>query len=138
MGQAAQKLDAERVKEGQVVQLAAIITSFLQGFADTLEEDFEVLLTGTFFRLGDIIILVHLFQRGGDLPSAGESTLVTMEYATSLVGVDVRTGRLDKVRIGTLKFLSMDSLYAVITGAPHMDFSAEAVRRCSEPLKSIE
>jgi hypothetical protein len=132
MEETTRRLDEERTHVQNISQLNDIVKEAIKKLADSLEEEFEEIIPGSYFRIGDIIIMVEPFQNQKDkLPDPKQKhELIIMEYFVCLMGIDKRNGRLDRIRIGTLKFLGYDSFYKTITEAPtYMELNASAVMK---------
>ncbi len=128
-----ERLEEERLAQSQALALGSIIGDVFNKLATALEEDMEVITSGTFYRVGDLVFCVGLFQKKEGLPDPTNPKLAVMEYVVWLLGVNQRTTQLDRVRVGTLKFLNYDGLYETVTKASaNISFSADEVLKLRE------
>ena len=116
--------------------VARTASASLQNFADSLGEELEDIIAGRYYRLGDIVLDVTLFELS-ELPDPSQkSSLIAMAYAVSLVVLDREKGYLIRRRIGTLQLLSYDSLSAAIRNLlPHQTADSAAVLAYRSKLK---
>lgn len=129
------QLQQERARAEQVSLLASIVDDAMRKLAEKLEEELTVIEDGYFYQVGDLVMLVELFQRyRRDLPDPSlKPSLVTMEYAVWILGVDTRSARLDRIRLGTLTLQDYDGIYKAVTSAPrHLNLDVEAVMALRE------
>ena len=129
------QLQQERARAEQVSLLASIVDDAMRKLAEKLEEELTVIEDGYFYQVGDLVMLVELFQRyRRDLPDPSlKPSLVTMEYAVWSLGVDTRSARLDRIRLGTLTLQDYDGIYKAVTSAPrHLNLDVEAVMALRE------
>ena len=123
-----QQIQAERLQQAQVSQLKEIVRDALGKFARTLEEELTEIIPGAVYQVGDIVLLVELFEKARTLPDPGQPSFAVLEYLVWLLGVDKRSNRLDRRRLGTLKFLDYDGLYKEVVQAPtYLNLQATAV-----------
>jgi hypothetical protein len=137
LAHSATQIEAERARNSLVMELESIIIDSLQKLAESLGEEFKVIKTGYYYQIGDLVLLVELFQsKTGELPDPTKGRLVLMEYLVWIMGVDMRSQRVDKLRMGTLSYLDYDKFYRTITEAPsYLELNATAVLALDEQLE---
>ncbi len=135
----ASSLELERSRSEQTQQLESIIRDALQKLADSLGEELKVIDAGYYYQIGDILLLVELFQSQHVLPNPSNPNLVVTEYLVWLIGIDKRSDRLDKLRQGTLQFVTYDSLYRTITSSPsYLNLNASDVLKQRRDLERFK
>lgn len=115
------------LREEELKALTAIIEAKLKTLSDELEVEFVVIESGKFFQLGDLVLHVQPYQQGGERLNPSKPKFAIMNYVVSLIGVDIRTGRLDKYRVGSVKFLNYNGLYKAVTENEVLQFEAALV-----------
>lgn len=123
-----------RAQEDQA--LAQIIFKNIQKVSEALGVQCEEIMPGKLYLLGDIVIHVQLYTQA-EKPSPSSEKLAVMRYAVNLIGVDIRTGRLDKHRVGSLSFLDYQKLYEAVTKKDTLDFEAKEILKKSDELEAL-
>ncbi len=137
LADSSEQLQQERARAEQVALLASIVDDAMGKLAERLEEELRIIETGYFYQVGDLVMLVELFERyQRDLPDLSRKpSLITMEYAVWILGVDTRSTRLDRIKLGMLSLQDYNGVYKAVTSAPnYLNFDAEAVMVLHEQL----
>ncbi len=96
-----------------------IITNKMQRVAATMKENLTVLTNRVvlpkYFVLGDLVVMVELFESSTSDPDPSTPHLAINEFYVSIVGLDIAE-RVVRRRVGMLSLFSYESVFATLTG----------------------